>query len=380
VIDGKYLQKAIEVYSRKLEMNSDLNPRNSTVFVGLSGGVDSAVTAAILNNMGFHVVGVFMKNWAGEQGLQLDCPWKEDQESAESVAKHLGIEFASYNFEKEYKKYVLDYFFDEYKKGRVPNPDILCNSEIKFKAFLQKSLAEGADYIATGHYVSKVKYKKDQFSFEPAVDQNKDQTYFLADLSQEQIRKSLFPLGGLLKSDVRQIASELLLPNANRKDSQGICFIGDLDVQEFLRKYISTKKGDIIDIDSNQVVGTHDGISFYTRGQRKGIGIGGSGLPYYVIDKDVEKNILFVGKGRDHEGLNYSKANLELANNIVNYNLLDVNYVKIRYNQEFIPSELKDATELYAKDGQVFWAPSPGQSAVVYDENKICLGRYIIKN
>src|SRR5690606_35373522 len=215
------------------------------VFVGLSGGVDSAVSAALLKDQGFEVTGVYMKNWSGDDyGIQADCPWEEDQKDAQAICDHLGIQFRSFNFEKEYRDKVVEYFFSEYEKGRTPNPDVMCNKEVKFKLFLDKALKEGAGFIATGHYARKL--VPDSNNNEPekllkGLDKNKDQTYFLYNLTQEQLRKTLFPIGHLTKPEVRKLAREYMLPNAEKPDSQGICFIGEINVLKFLMSRIPEK-------------------------------------------------------------------------------------------------------------------------------------------
>jgi tRNA-specific 2-thiouridylase len=351
-----------------------------TVYLGLSGGVDSSVAAFLLKEAGAKVVGVFMKNWAGEAGLQLDCPWQEDMESAMSAAEHLGIEFRSYNFEKEYKEKVMNYFFSEYKSGRTPNPDILCNSEIKFKAFLEKSMEDGAEFIATGHYAK----KNENNSLVIPKSKNKDQTYFLSGLNQTQLNSALFPLESLTKSEVRAIAKKINLPNADKKDSQGICFIGDLDVQSFLRKYISKDSGKIIDIDTGKEVGQHDGIYFYTEGQREGLGIGGAAKPYYVARKDPEKNILYVAMGRDNSQLWKKKLNIEALHEIGNsrFDTKQNDYTAmVRYRGNKIPGKFIDldkteSTGVFEFQQEV-WAPSPGQKLVVF-KNDICIGNATI--
>jgi len=225
------------------------------VFVGLSGGVDSAVSAYLLKEQGYDVTGVYMKNWSGDEfGIQADCPWEEDQKDAEAVCKHLGIPFRSLNFEKQYREKVVEYFFSEYEKGRTPNPDVMCNKEIKFKLFLEKAMDEGADFIATGHYARKLEVDGVNKMLK-GVDSNKDQTYFLYNLTQSQLDKVLFPVGEIEKPEVRRIAEKAGLPNAKKPDSQGICFIGEINVLKFLMSKIPVKEGDIIDIDSGKVVG-----------------------------------------------------------------------------------------------------------------------------
>lgn len=261
-----------------------------TVIVGMSGGVDSSVTAALLKKQGFNVVGVFMKNWSEDFG-DYGCTWAEDADDARKVAQVLDIPFYVWNFEKEYREKVVEYFLKEYQENRTPNPDVMCNSEIKFKVFLDKALKLGADFVATGHY-AQVKRVKGRFELHKGVDPSKDQSYFLYTLKQDQLSRSMFPLGKYKKADIRKMARKFKLPTAEKKDSQGICFIGKIDVREFLMAHLKAKKGDILDQDGNKV-GKHDGLPYYTIGQREGIGIGGKG-PYYVVNKDVKKNILEV--------------------------------------------------------------------------------------
>jgi tRNA-specific 2-thiouridylase len=260
------------------------------------------VTTALLVQEGYDVTGVYMKNWSGDEyGIQTECPWKQDQEDAEAVCKKLGVPFRSFNFEKEYKEKVIEYFFREYKLGRTPNPDVMCNKEIKFGIFLKKAMEMGADLIATGHY-ARVRFNKEIKEFEllKGLDTNKDQSYFLCDLTQEQLKYTLFPVGGYSKPQIREIAEKLELPVAQKPDSQGICFVGEINVAKLLRSNIKTHKGNIIDIDSQKTVGIHDGIEFYTIGQREGLHIGGSKEPYFVVGKDKLKNIVYVAMGVDN--------------------------------------------------------------------------------
>lgn len=356
------------------------------VFVGLSGGVDSAVSAALLKDQGYEVVGIFMKNWSGDDyGIQAECPWEEDQKSAEAVAKHLGIEFRSFNFEKQYREKVVEYFFAEYQKGRTPNPDVMCNKEIKFKLFLEKAMEMGADLIATGHYARKVEETieaKSEFKMLKGVDNNKDQTYFLYNLTYEQLSKSLFPIGEFEKPMVRELARKYKLPNAERPDSQGICFIGEINVLKFLMSRIPEKDGDIVDIDSNKVVGKHKGVYFYTLGQREGLGIGGQQIPYFVVDKDIEKNIVFVGHGTDHPKM--YKQVVELENiHFINPNTLnklttqDVKLTaSIRYRQKPQSGTLDMENKKFIFE-QPQRAVTSGQSLVLYCEDE-CLGGGVI--
>lgn len=257
-----------------------------TVYVGLSGGVDSSVATALLKDQGYRVVGVYMKNWSKDLP-GMPCPWKEDYQDAKRVAVQLGIDFKMYDFEKQYHQKVVNYMLDAFRTGFTPNPDIMCNQEIKFKLFLETALEDGADFIATGHYA---KTKNGQLQV--AKDSNKDQTYFLHRVNSEALSKTLFPLGVLTKPEVRQLAKKLNLATASKKESMGICFVGKVSIKQFLMQYIKQKPGNIIN-QKGEVIGQHDGAFFYTIGQRQGLDVGG-GLPYYVVGKDIKKNEVYV--------------------------------------------------------------------------------------
>jgi tRNA (5-methylaminomethyl-2-thiouridylate)-methyltransferase (EC 2.1.1.61) len=274
-----------------IESNKDIK-----VVVGMSGGVDSSVSALLLKEQGYDVVGIFMKNWDEEDDSGY-CTAAEDYEDVVRVCDKIGIPYYSINFTQEYWDRVFKYFLDEYRSGRTPNPDVMCNKEIKFKAFLDFSLKIGADYIATGHY-ARIEYSNGKYRMLKGVDRNKDQTYFLCELGQKQLSKTMFPIGHLNKSEVREIARKAGLKTADKKDSTGICFIGERKFKEFLNQFLPAKPGEIRDL-SGRVLGKHDGLMFYTLGQRRGLGIGGigTGEPWFVVDKDVENNILYVAQG-----------------------------------------------------------------------------------
>ena len=311
------------------------------VVVGLSGGVDSSVAAYLLQQEGYEVIGLFMKNWHDTSvTISNECPWVEDSSDAMSVAETLNIPYQTIDLSKEYKERIVDYMFAEYQKGRTPNPDILCNREIKFDIFLKAAMQLNADYVATGHYCRKEIINlngKEIFQLKAGLDKNKDQSYFLCQLNQEQLYKALFPIGHLEKSEVRKIASEAGLSTAEKKDSQGLCFIGKVKLPEFLQQQLKPKKGDIIEIDQEhplfkankefnkdnsslealkslsqdyiytpeigEKVGEHNGAHYFTIGQRKGINVGGKVEPLFVIDTDTKNNTIYVGQGINHKGL-----------------------------------------------------------------------------
>jgi tRNA-specific 2-thiouridylase len=279
-----------------------MSQKNKTVYVGLSGGVDSSVSAYLLKKQGYDVEGVYMKNWS--QDLPgFECPWFEDYQDAKRVAVQLGIDFKMFDFEAEYKDLVVDYMIEEYKKGRTPNPDIICNQEIKFLLFLQACQKDGADFIATGHYAK----TKDGELF-CAKDDSKDQTYFLYRVTKGALKNTLFPLGDLTKKEVRQIAKEQNLITATKKESMGVCFVGKVGIKDFLSNYVKTEPGPIIE-QNGVVVGEHDGAIFYTIGQRHGLNTGG-GKPYYVTGKDMDTNTVFVTTKLDDKKLWNSKIDL----------------------------------------------------------------------
>lgn len=347
------------------------------VVVGMSGGVDSSVAAYLLKQQGYDVIGIFMQNWEDDNDDGY-CTIKEDSMDAIAVADLLGIEIEIVNFAKEYKERVFSYFLNEYQAGRTPNPDILCNSEIKFKAFLEHALNLGAEFVATGHYVDKQLSSCGEVLMK-AVDKNKDQSYFLYRLNQYQISHSLFPLGRLCKPEVRRIASELNLPNANKKDSTGICFIGERPFRDFLQRYMPIKSGKMVTPDG-KIVGEHQGLMYYTIGQRKGLGIGGQGDPWFVADKNLSSNELVVVQGHQHSML--LKQTLRAAQLSFGQGILpDAGHytAKTRYRMQDASCQLSyvndDCIELNFTEPQ--WAVTPGQSVVIYD-GEMCLGGGII--
>lgn len=355
------------------------------VVLGLSGGVDSAVAAYLLKKQGYEVIGVFMRNW--DSSLNNDvlgnptnnddvCPQEKDYNDAKKVAEHLGIEIRRVDFIKEYWDQVFTYFIDEYAKGRTPNPDILCNKHIKFKSFLDYALSIGADYIATGHY-ARISHEDPQESILlRGVDNNKDQTYFLCQLSQSQIQNALFPVGHLTKAEVRKIAEDIDLPVAKKKDSTGICFIGERDFKEFLKNYIPAKPGKMVDIVSGDVIGEHQGIMYYTIGQRKGLNIGGPGAAWFVCGKAYDKNILYVAQGDESEWL-LSEGCLVTDLNLIKKDVPSVFdcQAKFRYRQKDndVTVQLLDGNRAYVSYKQPVKAVTPGQAAVFYDGD-VCLG------
>ena len=351
------------------------------IIVGMSGGVDSAVAASILIEKGFNVEALFMKNWEEDSEY---CTSAKDYKDALQVCDTLGIQLHSVNFAKEYWDRVFKHFLAEYKIGRTPNPDILCNTEIKFKEFLDYALKLGADKIATGHYVRRL-VNEEGIILQKGFDKNKDQSYFLYGLNQEQISNSIFPIGNLKKETVRTIAKSLGLNNYNKKDSVGICFIGQRNIKEFLKKYIPGNPGNIVTI-HNKKIGEHDGLMYYTIGQRKGLGIGGGHSAddgaWYVIGKDVNKNLLLVGQGSDNSAL-YNK-NL-IASNIhwISGYWPDKKtlHAKIRYRAKDVlckVNKLNNKNICVEFDKQCFGI-APGQSIVFYD-NDVCLGGAIIEH
>lgn len=352
-------------------------PKKQRIVVGMSGGVDSSVTAWLLKQQGHEVIGVFMQNWEDDNDDEY-CSIKQDALDAMSVADIVGIDMEIVNFATEYKDRVFAYFLKEYSAGRTPNPDVLCNAEIKFKAFLDYALSLGADCIATGHYARKAVIDNQHYLLK-AVDQSKDQSYFLYRLNQYQLSHAIFPLGDLQKSAVRQFAAQAGLPTAAKKDSTGICFIGERPFREFLKRYLPTSPGDMV-TPEGRVVGQHEGLMYYTIGQRKGLGIGGQGEPWFVVGKDIPGNRLIVVQGHDHPLL--LRNNLQMDD--LSWTLSSppeegVCSAKTRYRMPDASATLTDLTTDRAtlNFDSPQWAVTPGQSAVLY-HGDICLGGGVI--
>lgn len=377
------------------------------VYVGMSGGVDSSLTAALLVEQGYDVTGVYMKNWT-EDLPGMRCPWADDLADAKRVAVQLGIDFKVFDFENEYKHKVVDYMIEEYKLGRTPNPDIMCNQEVKFKLFLDAALEDGADMIATGHYARVdnrfTSTKSSETASRPtsppnasgydgaadvsedvsttarllmAADTNKDQTYFLYRVTGKALEKTLFPLGGYTKPEVREMAKERGLFTAGKKDSQGICFVGKVGIRDFLSQYVEQQPGEVIDKKTGKVLGHHDGAIFYTLGQRHGLDIGG-GLPYYVVGKDMDKNEVYVTTDLNDDSL--WKKTVGLASvHWINDTPSDGEYkIRVRHRAKLISAHIKiTSNEVILELTEPERAVASGQSVVIYDGD-ICLGGGII--
>ena len=381
------------------------------VVVGLSGGVDSSVAAFLLKEQGYEVIGMFMKNWHDDSvTISDECPWLDDSNDAIIVAQHLNIPFQAIDLSNEYKDRIVDYMFTEYQNGRTPNPDVLCNREIKFDVFLEAALKLGADFVATGHYCRKGEIEKDDkkvFQLLSGKDPNKDQSYFLCQLNQAQLSKALFPIGELLKPEVRAIAKANGLITAEKKDSQGLCFIGKVHLPDFLQQRLQPKKGNVIDIPAEasvfkngllvnndlehlsepfnlqpelgNVIGEHRGAHYYTIGQRKGLQIGGSERPLFIIGTDTTNNIIYTGKGEDHPGL-YRKglfipnADEHWIRNDLQLNVGETaNYIaRIRYRQPLVLCTLhKTEIGLYIIFEQPQKSITPGQFAAWYRDDEL---------
>lgn len=340
----------------------------SKVYIGMSGGVDSSVSAALLKDQGYDVVGVYMKNWS--QDLPgFVCPWKEDYQDAKRVAVKLKIDFKLFDFESEYRAKVVDYMAREYEAGRTPNPDIMCNQEVKFKLFLETALDLGAELIATGHY-SRIKEGR----LYKGKDKTKDQSYFLYRVSQAALSKSLMPLGDYAKTDIRDLAKKLGLHTADKKDSQGICFVGKVGIKEFLLNELGPQdNGPIID-ESGKTIGQHDGAIFYTIGQRHGLKLGG-GLPYYVSSKDVKKNIVYVTTDLDNKGLWTKRLKLSDLHWINQPPVPEKTYTaRLRYRGPLIKAKIVNTTLELEDEARGLAA---GQSAVIYDGTEVLGGGII---
>jgi len=394
----------------------DLNKSGVRVVVGMSGGVDSSVAAYLLLQQGYEVVGLFMRNWNDASvTLEDECPWIDDSRDAMMVAEQLGIPFQVIDFSAAYKQRIVDYMFNEYEQGRTPNPDVLCNREIKFDLFLKEAIKLGADYVATGHYVRKgeIVNADGQLEYQllRGLDPNKDQSYFLCQLNAEQIQHALFPIGELQKSEVREIAKEIGLVTASKKDSQGLCFIGKVSLPDFLQQQLSPKKGRVIEIDRNhpevekykeivnsrcdedaaihrlkiephmgKVIGEHRGAHYYTRGQRRGLNIGGKVLPLFVIQTSIEENVIYVGQGEDHPGLAYRGLKIDKSDaHWVRPSLRKASLKRqdfecqIRYRQK--PFACKIVEDSEQNIIVIFSNPqrnvTPGQFLALYQENEL---------
>lgn len=346
------------------------------VVVGMSGGVDSAVSALLLKRAGYDVIGVFMKNWEekDEDGV---CTSEGDWRDVQQVCEQIDIPYYSVNFAKQYWNRVFTLFLNEYKAGRTPNPDVLCNREIKFKAFLDFAMQLGAEKIATGHFVQ----TNEQGQLLKGVDPNKEQSYFLYMLHQQQLKKAIFPVGGMTKAEVREIALQNGLPVAKKKDSTGICFIGERHFKPFLSQYLPAQPGDMVTVDG-EVIGRHDGLMYYTLGQRRGLGIGGhgDGRSYFVVEKDLQNNRLIVAQGEDHPLLYSRAARIEQLTWIDERAKTQQKYgVKTRYRQPDQRATLREMDENGAivEFAEAQRAVTPGQSLVIY-QGDVCLGGGII--
>ena len=352
------------------------------VVVGMSGGVDSSVSAILLQKQGYEVIGLFMRNWDSLADGELDgpttstgqCPQEADYDDAKAVCDKLGIPLYRKDFVKEYWDYVFTYFLDELKNGRTPNPDIMCNKYIKFDMFAKEARKLGADYIATGHYA-----RMNNGHLLRGIDSNKDQTYFLSQVSKEQLENVLFPVGDMEKKDVRKMAEEYDLITAKKKDSTGICFIGERNFKNFLKNYLPNQPGDVINIDTNEVIGKHIGLMNYTIGQRKGLNIGGTKDKMFVVGKDLEKNVLYICLGEDNDYLISTSCLVDNINYLGDEKLENVT-AKFRYRQEDIPVHLEwlENGEILVRYDQGVKSVTPGQACVFYNKEE-CLGGGIIK-
>jgi tRNA-uridine 2-sulfurtransferase len=389
---------------------SHLPGKGKRVVVGLSGGVDSSVAAYLLKEQGYEVIGMFMKNWHDDSvTISNECPWLDDSNDAMIVAQHLDIPFQAIDLSEAYKARIVDYMFAEYQRGRTPNPDVLCNREIKFDIFLNAALKLGADFVATGHYARKGEFSQDGktvYQLLSGKDPNKDQSYFLCQLTQAQLEKSLFPIGELLKPEVRAIAKKMELVTAEKKDSQGLCFIGKVHLPDFLQQRLQAKKGKVVEVPSTskafangfeatdlinlsapyeynplegKVIGEHNGAHYYTIGQRKGLNLGGHARPLFVIGTDTNTNTIYTGMGEDHPGL-YRKA-LFIPNADEHWIREDLKLsvgesrdylARIRYRQKLEPCTLyKKENGLYIVFNRPVKSITPGQFAAWYDNEEL---------
>ena len=339
------------------------------VFLGMSGGVDSSVSALLLKEQGYDVTGIYMKNWS-EDLPGMKCPWAEDLADAKRVAVQLDLDFDVWDFQAEYKQRVVDYMLAEFQKGRTPNPDVMCNEQIKFKLFYERALAAGADYIATGHYAQVIDGKLGR-----AVDENKDQTYFLYRMSDAATAQTLFPVGGMPKPEVKALAAKRGLDVAGKKESMGVCFVGEVGMKDFLRTYLDTEPGEIRVQETDQVIGYHDGAIFYTVGQRHGLYLGG-GLPYYVVRKDLAKNIVYVSRNLNADLLWSDTLKLEDLYFRDQFQPAPKQplLVRLRHRAPLMPAILQGNQLEFS---QPIKRPAAGQSVVFYDD-RICLGGGII--
>lgn len=358
--------------------------RKTRVVVGMSGGVDSSVAALLLKEQGFDVIGLFMKNWDDSDG-QGHCTAEEDYADVVRVCEQLQIPYYSVNFEKEYWDRVFEYFLKEYRLGRTPNPDVMCNKEIKFKAFLDYAMGLGADYVAMGHYARVQRQWDGTVHLLRGIDEKKDQTYFLSQLSQKQLLKSLFPLGNLKKSEVREIAEQAGLATAKKKDSTGVCFIGERNFNEFLSQYLPNRPGKMMTLDGKEM-GEHMGLMYYTIGQRQGLGIGGTqgttNDPWFVIGKDISTQTLYVGQGYHHPNLYSDRleaSEIHFTTDDWQEEVFECT-AKFRYRQEDVKVKVtlsSDKTKASVEFAQPVRAVTPGQAVVFYREEE-CLGGGII--
>ena len=389
--------------------------KKTKVVVALSGGVDSSVAAYLLKNQGYDLIGLFMKNWHDETvTISDECPWLDDSNDAMLVADKLNIPFQVVDLSKDYKEKIIDYMFNEYSKGNTPNPDILCNREIKFDVFMDIALSLGADYVATGHYsrikINNISGNKTKYELHSGRDQTKDQSYFLCQLNQEQLNKILFPIGDLMKTEVREIAKKNKLVTAEKKDSQGLCFVGKVSLPDFLQQKLKKKKGNVIEIPSDsklydktsnftnenermkslsdqivyslsdgKIIGNHNGAHYYTIGQRKGLAIGGYKNPLFVISTNTQTNEIFVGEGKNHPGLNKKAlkvkfSELNWVNDDFNFeNLVDLKLkARIRYRQKLQKISINKYLDfLYVEFDDFQSAITQGQFLAIYDNSQL---------